>query len=152
MSIAARDHYRANASNTVLPEFPTTAFTVAPPLREARVAIVTTGGLLARGAPGWKRGEQSFRVFAAGERDLQMGHWSINYDRTGFSADINVVYPIDRLGELAADGIIGSVAPRHLSFMGALDDTMATLRLDSGRAAAKLLRDDGVQVVLLTGV
>jgi D-proline reductase (dithiol) PrdB len=148
----SRDHYRNNAANTAMPEFPTTAFNVPPPLSEARVAIVTTGGLTQRGQAGWERGEQSFRVLDAAERDLQMGHWSINYDRTGFSADINVVYPIDRLKELAAEGIIGSVAPRHLSFMGALDDTMATLRLDSGRAAAKLLRDDGVQVVLLTGV
>lgn len=146
------ERVRANAPNTVLPEFATTAFTPPPPLRSACVAIVTTGGLLERGAPAWKRGEQTFRVFDAAERALHMGHWSLNYDRSGFSADINVVYPVDRLHELAAEGIIGSVAPRHLSFMGALDETMTTLRLDSGPAAAKLLRDDGVGVVLLTGV
>jgi hypothetical protein len=39
-----------------------------------------------------------------------------------------------------------------ISFMGALNETMATLRLDTGKAAAKLLRDDGVDIVLLTGV
>ncbi len=62
-----------------------------------------------------------------------------------------MLYPIDRLEELAAEGVIGGVAPRHLSFMGALHDTLSTIRLDTGPAAAKLLRDDGVSVVLLTG-
>jgi D-proline reductase (dithiol) PrdB len=80
-----------------------------------------------------------------------MAHWSLNFDRTGFTADVNVLFPIDRLEELAADGVIGGVAPRHLSFMGALHDTLSTIRLDTGPAAAKLLRDDGVGVVLLTG-
>lgn len=63
------------------------------------------------------------------------------------------VLPADRLAELAADGTIGSVATNHLSFMGAqTDETFATLRLDTGPAAAQLLRDDGVDVVLLTPV
>jgi len=66
--------------------------------------------------------------------------------------DINVVYPIDRLEELAADGVIGSVAPRHISFAGNQPDDVATIRYDSGPAAAELLRQDGVDVVILTPV
>jgi D-proline reductase (dithiol) PrdB len=62
------------------------------------------------------------------------------------------VFPIDRLRELADADRIGSVAPRHLSFMGAQHETLTTMRLDSGPAAAKLLRRDGVDVVVLTGV
>jgi hypothetical protein len=63
------------------------------------------------------------------------------------------VYPVDRLAELAARGTIGSVANRHIAFMGAQPDhTLTTLRLDSGPAAAKLLLHDGVDVVLLTPV
>ena len=146
------ERIRANAPATAMPEFATTAFTPAPALRNATVAIVTTGGLSVAGQAGWERGEQTFRAIGADQHDLRMGHWSLNYDRSGFAADLNVVMPIDRLRELAADGIIGRVAPRHLSFMGALDETMATVRMDSGPAAAKLLRDDGVDVVLLTGV
>jgi hypothetical protein len=45
------------------------------------------------------------------------------------------------------------VAPRRLSFMGALGlESLSTIALDSGVAAAKLLRDDAVDVVLLTPV
>ena len=66
--------------------------------------------------------------------------------------DINVVYPIDRLEELAAEGIIGSVAPRHLSFAGNQPDDVSTIRLDSGPRAAADLLADGVNVVVLTPV
>jgi len=34
-------------------------------------------------------------------RDLVMTHISTNFDRTGFQQDWNVVFPLDRLKELA---------------------------------------------------
>ena len=48
-----------------------------------------------------------------------MSHVSTNFDRTGFQQDHNVVFPIDRLNELAEEGEVGSVASIHYSFMGA---------------------------------
>jgi D-proline reductase (dithiol) PrdB len=134
------------------PEFETTAFTSPPPLSEATVALVTTAGLMrpdAEWAP--QEGNSGFKVFGREERDLVVGHQSTNFDRTGIAADRNVAYPIDRLEELAADGIIGTVAPRHLSFTGPVMD-LTTLVIDSGPAAGALLRRDGVDVVLLTPV
>ena len=83
---------------------------------------------------------------------LVLGHWSPNFDRTGFGIDVNVVYPIDRLEELAADGTIGSVAPRHFAFAGNQPDTVSELRLDTGPACAVELTADQVDVVLLTPV
>ena len=84
---------------------------------------------------------------------MQLSHFSPNFDRSGFAADINVVYPVDRLEEMAAAGEIGSVADQHISFMGAqFDSTFSTMLLDSGPAAAKVLKDDGVDVVLLTPI
>ena len=41
--------------------------------------------------------------------------YSPNFDRTGWIMDKNVVFPIDRLNEMADEGIIGSVAETHLS-------------------------------------
>jgi D-proline reductase (dithiol) PrdB len=70
----------------------------------------------------------------------------------GVKMDLNVVYPIDRLEELAAQGIIGSVAPRHISFAGNQPDDVSTIRLDTGPSAAAQLRQDGVDVVILTPV
>jgi D-proline reductase (dithiol) PrdB len=132
-------------------DFGITACATAPPLNEARVAIVTTAGLRPDGGL-WKEG-QGFVVLPAAERSLSLAHASSNFDRSGILSDLNVVYPADRLEELAARGVIGSVASQHLSFMGAQPDhVLETLRLDTGPAAAKLLVDDGVNVVFLTPV
>lgn len=126
--------------------------TVAPPLAEARVAIVTTAGLTTDGGTRlWSLTDGSFTVVPAGARDLRLSHFSPNFDRSGFAADLNVVFPVDRLDELAAAGTIGSVNHRHLSFMGAQFD-LSTILLDSGPAAAQVLLDDEVDVVLLTPV
>ena len=143
---------RESAGKVPVPHFEQVAFVRPRPLREATVAIVTTAGLHGDDQPGYVQGDQTFRVIDGGSHGLTMGHSSLNFDRSGFVSDPNVVFPIDRLRELAADGVIGRVAPRHISFMGALDETMSTIRLDSGPAAAKLLRDDGVDIVLLTPV
>lgn len=138
-------------------EFPDVAYTAPPPLDQARVAIVTTAGLRTDGSGDgnllWARGDEGFTVLPAGARDIRMAHASQNFDRSGFMADLNVVYPADRLAELAAAGTIGSVAPRNLSFMGAqADHRLSTIRLDTGPEAASLLRHDGVDVVVLTPV
>ena len=39
-----------------------------------------------------------------GPTDLLCSHISINFDRTGFQEDWNVVFPLDRLNEMAAEG------------------------------------------------
>ena len=132
--------------------FGTTACASAPALEVARVAIVTTAGLVGPEGGIWTLG-QGYIVHPGDRRDFRLAHASSNFDRSGFAADVNVVYPVDRLHEMAADGRIGSVAAQHISFMGAQPDhVLETLRLDTGPAAAKVLRDDGVDVVLLTPV
>jgi D-proline reductase (dithiol) PrdB len=122
-----------------------------PALDAARVAIVTTAGLMRAGEPVWGHSDTSFRSFAKTERNLLVGHVSMNFDRVGIASDLNVVYPIDRLEELARNGVIGEVADRHLSFMGATYD-LPTVAIDTGPAAAKALLVDGVDVVILTPV
>jgi len=133
-------------------DFGTTACAAAPRLERARVAIVTTAGLVGPEGGTWTLG-QGYVVHPDEERNFALAHASSNFDRSGFAADINVVYPVDRLHEMAAEGRIGSVAAQHISFMGAQPDhVLETLRLDSGPSAAKVLRDDRVDVVLLTPV
>lgn len=135
-----------------VPTFDDPAWVVPPPLAEATVAIVTSAALHPADGEGFRPGDTGFRLIDRDERALVLGHWSPNFDRSGFAMDLNVVYPIDRLEELADRGVIGAVAPRHVSFAGNQPDDVATVRLDSGPAAAAALRDDGVDVVLLTPV
>ena len=150
--LMADSEMRRMVADLPSPEFETTAFTSPPPLTDATVALVTTAGLMRLGEE-WvpQEGQAGYKVFGRDERDLVVGHQSMNFDRTGIAADRNVAYPIDRLDELTAGGVIGAVAPQHLSFTGPIMD-LTTVVIDTGPAAAALLRGDGVDVVLLTPV
>ena len=128
-------------------------WTTPKPSHESRVAIVTTAGLRVENDADWNAGDQGFTQIPHDAKNLTLAHYSPNFDRIGWVLDKNVVFPIDRLHEMAEEGIIGSVANTHVSFMGAQPDhTLETIRLDSGPAAAKLLADDEVDLVLLTPV
>ena len=134
-----------------MPSFGATPWTPAKPAAQARVAIVSTAGLQLRGDRPFAAGAGDFRPIpgdvAAG--DLVMSHVSTNFDRTGFQADINVVFPIDRLGELRREGVIGSVASIHYAFMGA---TLPERIEQPARQLATLLKQDQVDAVLLVPV
>ncbi len=73
-----------------------------------------------------------------------------NSSREAPPPNVNVVFPIDRLHELASEGVIGSVADYHYSLMGAgwppraIETTMREL-------AGRLL-EDGVDAVCLAPV
>lgn len=134
-----------------LPTFETTPWVAGPPLAERRVAIVTSAGLSLRGEKLFTRGAADYRVIPgdADTADVLMNHVSVNFDRTGFQDDVNVVYPIDRLKEMAADGEIGSVADCHYSFMGATDTALMEA---SARELAGMMKEDRVNAVILTPV
>jgi D-proline reductase (dithiol) PrdB len=59
------------------------------------------------------------------------------------------VFPVDRLRELAAEGVIGSVAATHYSFMGATDPVQME---PYAREVASQLKSDAVGAVLLSPV
>jgi len=124
---------------------------LAKPLAQSRVAIVTTAGLHKRDDQPFGPGDPSFRVFPATvtQADLLQSHASIGFDRTWTQQDMNVVFPLDRLRDLAAAGEIGPLAPNCYSFMGAQRDVTRILN-DTAPAVARLLVADGAEVVLLT--
>ena len=155
MSVFGKDEAAINkyAASVPVPEFDTTSFNEPKPLNRARVAIVTTAALHREGGDGFELGDSDFHyeTLPRSARDLALGHHSVNFDRGGFAADINVVYPIDRLEEMAENGTIGGVADHHYSFAGNQSDTVSEIRLDSGPLCAKAMLAEGVDVVLLTG-
>ena len=122
------------------------------PLAERRVAIVTTAGLHRAGERNFDLRDTGYRVIPGDIEgaDLLMSHASVNFDRTGFQQDVNVVFPIDRLRELAAAGAVGSLAGFHYSVMGAgwlPHEIEAT-----ARELAGMLKEDKVNAVLLSPV
>ena len=142
---------RARLMELACPTFAERPWAEGPPLRERRIAIISSAGLQRRGDRPFDVGAADYRILRGdgSANDVVMSHISTNYDRTGFQQDLNVVYPIDRLREMAADGEIGSVADYHYSFMGATDPTAME---PFAREVAGLLRDDKVDGVLLVPV
>ena len=59
------------------------------------------------------------------------------------------MFPLDRLRELAAEGVIGSVAATHYAFMGATDPVQME---PYAREVASQLKSDAVDAVLLSPV
>ena len=144
---------RSYGAQQPVPTFEDPEFTkLDKPLSQARVAIVTSAALHRPDQDRFAPADSGFRALDRTDRDIIMGHWSPNFDHTGFQIDLNVVYPIDRLEELAAQGVLGDVAPRHFAFAGNQPETVSELRLDTGPACAKEMLADAVDVVVLTPV
>ncbi|MBX7201295.1 MAG: glycine/betaine/sarcosine/D-proline family reductase selenoprotein B [Rhodospirillaceae bacterium] len=137
-----------------LPKFESRPWVRAKPLARRRVALVTTAGLHRRGDRAFDAGGtgMDYRVIPgeAAPADLVMSHLSVNFDRSGFQSDWNVVFPLDRLKELVREKVIGSLAAFHYSFMGAISPV--TRYEAKARELAALLKEDNVDAVLLTPV
>jgi D-proline reductase (dithiol) PrdB len=142
---------QTSMANLECPVFATTPFVSGPPLAKRRVAVVTSAGLLRRGERPFISGDTDYRAIPAETPagQILMSHVSVNFDRTAFVRDINVVFPIERLHAMASAGTIGSVAAAHYSFMGASDPR----RMEANaRTVAGRLKSDSVDAVLLTPV
>ncbi len=134
-----------------LPEFPSTPFVLGPPLCERRIDLVSTAGLHRRSDPPDIGLAGDYRVMPGdvAAEDLVMSHISTNFDRTGFQQDWNLVFPLERLREMAARGEIGSVADFHYSFMGATDPVQME---SAARGMAGAMARDRVEGVLFVPV
>lgn len=120
------------------------------PSQSPRVSIVSTAGLEHRGDAAFGFGSADYRVLDLDDdRDIVMTHISTNFDRSGFAQDLNVVFPVDRLREMADEGAIGSLASLHYSFMGATDP--ALMEPAAKMVATAMLRDE-VDVAVLVPV
>jgi D-proline reductase (dithiol) PrdB len=120
------------------------------PLRESRLALVTTGGVH---LPEQLRfdiddpaGDCSYREIPSGARGLT---WTHAYHRPDEGSDLDAVFPLWTLRGLAEEGIVGSLNRRHFSFMGAIHET-GPLREKTAPEVADRLVEDGADAVLLT--
>ncbi len=127
------------------------------PLADCRLALVSSAGLVLPSQPRFdesvKGGDPSFREIP-GDVDVSTlleTHRSEAFDHSGMRRDANLVFPIDRLRELAAAGRIGSLNRRHLSFMGSITAPGRLVR-DTAPAAANWLEADQVEAALLVPV
>jgi D-proline reductase (dithiol) PrdB len=81
--------------------------------------------------------------------DVVISH--LHIDTRAAESDLDVVLPMRRLTELAADGVVGDSSPRHFSIMGYILDAADLTRVTAPQLAAALA-DDNVDLALLVPV
>lgn len=119
-------------------------------LKDMKVALVTAAGVHLKSDKRFNlAGDFSFREVPteALSMDLMVSHGG--YDNGDVNKDINCMFPIDRLKELAEEGYIRAVAPFHYGFMGGGGD-QEKFQYETGPAIARRLKEEGVDSVLLT--
>ena len=119
-------------------------------LEEATVALVSTAGVHHKDDPPFEvEGDTSFRVIPGGATAADLRIADAHYDHACTDADLNCVFPIDRLAELAREGRIGGLAEKHFS----MGFCQALKQLRETTIPELVLEVDRVRptVVLLTG-
>lgn len=123
------------------------------PLSEASIALVSTAGVHLVDQPEYDLenpyGDPSYREIP-GDADssrLRLSH--SHYDHRQADTDPNVVFPIDRLRELAGEGFIAGPAPLHFGLMG-FNPNPARLIEETLPVVVRALGDSGADAVLLT--
>lgn len=122
------------------------------PLPQCTVALVGTAGVHVQGDQpfnvGNPLGDPSFRVIPGDVPfdTLQLSH--PGYNTRKVRQDINCVFPLERLRELAQAGTVGSVSPHHFSFMG-YTPLPEPLIGKTAPEVANLLQQDQVDLALL---
>ena len=134
------------------PSFDTNPWANAPALEKGRLTIITTAGLHTRNDRPFQIDPNDFYRVIPGDvqaNDLVMSHLAASFDRSGYQRDWNVVFPLDRLREMVAEGIIDSLASFHYS----VSSVHTKEEFDAPmREIARLLKKDNVNAVLLLPV
>lgn len=124
-------------------------------LKRATIALVTAGGVHLREQEPFniadELGDLSYRIIGPDvvAQELMVTHH--HYDHTDADEDINVVFPIDVLREMKADGAIGDVARKHVGYMGYTMQLKAMYEGTAPQIANEIDRGSRADVVLLTG-
>ena len=121
------------------------------PLAESTVTLLTSGGISHCAMPGFDPDARNDHRLDAISEDVSSSDFEINdsyYNHTDAENDLNCVFPIDRLREMAAAGEIGAIAQRFWSgFMGRIYNRSKVLQ-ESAPAFAEKLKEDGVDILL----
>lgn len=119
-------------------------------LKDMTIALATASGVHLKSEKRFNfAGDFTYREIPGDAKvsDMMVSHGG--YDNADVNKDINCMFPIDRLRELAASGFIKGVAPMHFGFMGGGGD-QSKFTEETGPEIAKKLKDEGVDAVVLT--
>ena len=118
-------------------------------LKECRIALVTTSGAYVEGMPPFTDNDLSFRLIPA-DTDAKKIHFVPgHFDTSQGAIDANIMFPIDRIRDLAAAGDVRKIADYHVS-MG-LTTELRKLKEQVSWDIAEAVMKTRPDVVVLTG-
>jgi betaine reductase len=123
-------------------------------LSQARVMIITDGGLVPKGNPDKIQGTAATRwgsYSIEGRDDLRGEEYEIShggYDARFVQEDPDRLVPLDAMREMEKRGVIGKLHDEFISTSGRVNPLSNTRRL--GREMAQKAKRDGVDAVILT--
>jgi D-proline reductase (dithiol) PrdB len=119
------------------------------PLRRARVMLLGSAGVHLREDPPFEPvNDLSVRRIPAGIDPGRVRPSHPTPMRRPGLRDVNVVFPYQRLAELASEGVIGGVTELHLSMLGAIKRLRA-LADEVGPAIAAQAREQGADLLFV---
>jgi D-proline reductase (dithiol) PrdB len=87
---------------------------------ECRIAMLSSGGVMYRDQPRFHREDASYRRIPIDARADELTVWHFGYPTRDAERDVNCVFPLARMRELAASGVIGELVDPAFSFMGGI--------------------------------
>lgn len=143
--------YKGLQSEIFVPITPPPVWTpVTKELKDMTVALATAAGVHHKDDKRFNlAGDFTYRIIkdTMPSDELMVSHGG--YDNGDVNKDINCMFPIDRLHELKKEGFIKNVAPVHIGFMGGGGD-QDKFKNETGPEIAKILKEEGVDAVILT--
>ena len=122
------------------------------PLSELRLGVIATGGIYRAGQTAFTyKDDTTYRAIPTdvAAEELRATHFA--YDLTDARDDINVVFPIDTLRALAAEGRVGELGPNFYTCMGGIY-SQRRVSEELAPALVERCRADELDVVLLVPV
>lgn len=122
------------------------------PLAEARLTFVSSAGVQPKKTMPFDVvhpvGDYSFRRVPTSSAPSDLEIHQIKYPTNGAARDLNVIFPIERLQELATEGVIGGLTPNFFSFIGYQMDPPTFEQTLAEEIAAAVVAD-GADMALL---
>ncbi|HVB22905.1 MAG TPA: glycine/sarcosine/betaine reductase selenoprotein B family protein [Ktedonobacteraceae bacterium] len=121
-------------------------------LKDAVFALITTAGVQLRNQePFDAAGDNSWRLIPGEVQSNELMVIHDHYDHRDADEDVNVVFPIERLRELADEGIIKGVSDKHIGFMGYTQQFRDLYERAAPEMAKIILRSKADGVILTAG-
>lgn len=120
------------------------------PLSECKVGLTSACGVHMKvQEPFGKAGDFTWREIPKTVKPEELMVTHGGYDNSDVNRDINAMFPYQRLIELEQAGFIREFADINVGFMGG-GGVQETFKTKTGPAIAKILKDQNVDIVLLT--